>query len=151
MTPVVLRHPNATRQSVLMGVIAVSTALMTVLLLVAGQGWLKAIALIMGIPAVFFTYMCMRTATLRVQLDDEGVWEPDPFRLTFVTPWDQIRQIRPSLSSGRVRFVGVQLVYMDGEERDIVALKMQAGAAGSEDAVATWVEAIRNAKRAARA
>ena len=132
-----------------MGLVAAPTLSLTILLLASAQGWFKLLALVIGVPAAFFTYMCIRTATLRVKLDDAGVWEPNPFRLSFVTPWAEIRQIRPSLSSGRVRFVGVELVYMDGEQRDIVALKMQAGAAGSEDAVAHWVEAIRSAKKAA--
>ena len=132
-----------------MGVLAVMTGTLTLALLVLSPGWVKLFAVVIGVPAVFFAYMCVRTATLRVRLDYGGVWEPDPFRLTFVTPWNEIRQIRPSLSSGRVRFVGVELVYADGVARDVVALKMQAGAAGSEDAVAAWVEAIRAAKREA--
>jgi len=74
------------------------------------------------------------------------MWEPNPFRLTHVTPWSELSQIRKSLAKGRVRFVGVQVVYKDGEERDVLALKMQANAAGSEDTVDNWVEAIREAK-----
>jgi len=132
-----------------MGVLSLMTGTLTLALLFLSPGWVKIFALVLALPAAFFGYMCLRTATLRVRLDYGGVWEPDPFRLTFVTPWHEIRQIRPSLSSGRVRFVGVELVYMDGAARDIVALKMQAGAAGSEDAVAAWVEAIRAAKREA--
>lgn len=151
MTPVVLRHPRATRQSIAMGLIALLTGVLTLAMLAFSPGWIKAFALVLAVPTAFFGYMSVRTATLRVRLDDAGVWEPDPFRLTFVTPWREIRQIRASLSTGRLRFVGVELVYMDGEARDIVALKMQAGAAGSEDAVSAWVEAVRAAKREAMA
>ena len=134
-----------------MGVLALMLVPMTLVLLVLSPGWVKLFGLVLAVPAAFFAYMCVRTATLRVRLDADGLWEPDPFRLTYVTPWAEIRQIRPTLSNGRVRFVGVGIVYTDGEERDILALKMQAGAAGSEDAVAAWVEAVRAAKREATA
>ncbi|MGC4174592.1 hypothetical protein [Demequina sp.] len=146
MTPVTLRHPRATRQSLLMGALALITSFLALLGLVSYDGALKLFALVLAIPALFFGYMSIRTATLRVRLDADGVWEPNPFRLTYVTPWSDIRQVRKSLSQGRVRFVGVQMVYRDGVERDIVALKMQSGAAGSEDTVDGWVEAIRAAK-----
>jgi len=150
MTPVYLRHPNATRQSLLMGVLALISGFLAIVGGFNNAGALRLLALVLIIPALLFAYLCLRTATLRVRLDDQGVWEPNPFRLSFVTPWTDIRQIRKSLSQGRVRFVGVQLVYNDGVERDITALMMQAGAAGSEDAVAAWVDAIREAKRAAK-
>jgi len=150
MTPVYLRHPNATRQSLVMGVLALISGFLAVVGWFNNTGSLRWMALALAIPALVFAYFFVRTATLRVRLDDEGVWEPNPFRLTFVTPWADIRQIRKSLSHGRVRFVGVQVVYNDGVERDITALMMQAGAAGSEDAVAAWVEAVREAKRAAK-
>lgn len=146
MTPVVLRHPRATRQSALMGVLAAITGLLALTGFGANDGWFKALALVLAIPALFFAYMCVRVATLRVRLDDAGMWEPNPFRLTHVTPWSDLSQIRKSLAKGRVRFVGVQIVYKDGEERDVLALKMQANAAGSEDTVDGWVDAIREAK-----
>jgi len=146
MTPLVLRHPNATRQSILMGILSFITGSLALIGLAGYSGWAKLFALVLAVPAVFFGYLCLRTATLRVRLDDAGVWEPDPFRLSYVTPWNEVSQFRKSLSAGRVRFVGVQVVYKDGEERDILALKMQANAAGSEDAVAAWVEALRAAK-----
>jgi hypothetical protein len=149
MTPAYLRHPKATQQSLLMAALAIITGALTVLGLATYSGWLKALALVLAIPALFFAYMAIRTATLRVRLDDRGMWEPNPFRLTYVTPWSDISQIRKQLSKGRVRFVGVQLVYKGGAEREVVALKMQAGAAGSEDAVDAWVETIRAAKREA--
>jgi len=149
MTPVVLRHPKATRQAVLMGVLSAITGLLALTGLGANDGWFKVLALVLAVPAVFFAYMCVRVATLRVRLDDSGLWEPNPFRLTYVTPWAELSQIRKSLAKGRVRFVGVQVVYKDGDERDVLALKMQAGAAGSEDTVDAWVEAIRAAKATA--
>lgn len=151
MTPVYLRHPNATRQSLVMGALALITGFLAVMGIATNQGGFKLFSLVLAIPAAFFAYMCARTATLRVRLDDEGLWEPNPFRLTYVTPWSDIRQVRSSLSTGRVRFLAVQVVYFDDEERDILALKMQAGAAGSEDTVAGWVEAVRAAKKAAPA
>ena len=146
MTPVTLRHPRATRQSVLMGVLAFITGYLGLAGFVNWNGAVKLLSLVLLIPGLFFAYMCVRTATLRVRLDDEGIWEPNPFRLTYVTPWREVSQVRKRLSKGRVDFVGVEIVYKDGEERGIVALKMQAHAAGSEDAVAGWVEAIRAAK-----
>jgi len=146
VTPVTLRHPKATRQSLLMGVLALITGYLGLAGLWNWNGAVKLLALILIIPGLFFAYMCARTATLRVRLDDQGIWEPNPFRLTYVTPWNEVSQVRKRLWKGRVHFVGVELVYKDGEERDIVALKMQANAAGSEDAVAGWVEAIRAAK-----
>ena len=146
MTPIYLRHPRATTQALTMGALFVVTAALTVLGILTYAGWLKLLALILIVPAAFFGYMCARVSTLRVRLDSEGVWEPNPFRLTFVTPWTDISQIRKALSDGRVRFLGVEIVYKDGERRDIVALKLQAGAAGSEDAVTEWVETIRAAK-----
>jgi len=146
MTPTHLRHPRATQQSILMGVLAFISSFLTLLGLVVYPGWVKLFGLLLGVLAVFFIYMCVRTATLRVRVDDDGVWEPNPFRLTHVTRWTEISQIRKNLVPGRVSFVGVQIVYKDGEERDILALKMQAKAAGSEDAVAEWVETLRAAK-----
>lgn len=146
MTPVTLRHPRATRQSLLMGALALITGYLALAGFVNWNGAVKFLALVLAIPGVFFTYMCARTATLRVRLDDQGIWEPNPFRLTYVTPWPEVSQVRKRLEKGRVHFIGVQLVYKDGHERDIVALKTQANAAGSEDAVAGWVEAIRAAK-----
>jgi len=146
MTPLVLRHPNATRQSILMGILAFITGGLALIGLAGYAGWAKLFALVLAVPAVFFGYLCLRTATLRVRLDDAGVWEPDPFRLSYVTPWNEVSQFRKSLSTGRVRFVGVQVVYKDGEQRDILALKMQANAGGSEDTVADWIEALRAAK-----
>lgn len=146
MTPIYLRHPRATRQSIAMGALALITGFITLVGLFGYSGWGKLFALVVAVPAVFFTYMCARTATLRVRLDAEGIWEPNPFRLTYVTPWREVSQIRKSLSKGRLTFVGVQIVYKDGEERDVLALKMQANAAGSEDAVDGWVETLRAAK-----
>ena len=151
MTPIYLRHPRATTQALAMGALFVISAALTILGVLTYSGWLKLLALALAVPAAFFGYMCTRVSTLRVRLDSEGVWEPNPFRLTFVTPWSDISQIRKSLSDGRVRFLGVERVYKDGERRDIVALKLQAGAGGSEDAVAQWVETIRAAKATAQA
>jgi hypothetical protein len=146
MTPSFLRHPKATQQSVLMGVLALITGSLALLGLANNPGAYKLFALVLAIPALLFTYLCVRTATLRVRLDDDGIWEPNPFRLNYVTPWGEISQIRKTTTQGRVQFVGVQIVYKDGEERDVLALKMQAKAAGSEDAVAGWVEEMRSAK-----
>ena len=146
MTPVTLRHPRATRQSLLMGVLALITGYLAFAGLVNWNGAVKLLALVLAVPGLFFAYMCARTATLRVRLDDQGMWEPNPFRLSYLTPWSEISQVRKRLSKGRVHFVGVEVVYKDGEEREVVALKMQANAAGSEDAVSGWVEAIRAAK-----
>lgn len=133
-----------------MGTLSAITGFLAVGGAVFNSGWFKALALILAIPAIVFAYLCVRTATLRVRLDADGLWEPDPFRLTYVTPWSDIAQIRKHLSKGRVDFVAVQLVYRDGEERDILALKMQANAAGSEDTVNRWVETVRAAKVEAR-
>jgi hypothetical protein len=151
MTPGYLRHPKATRQSLLMGMLAIITGALAVGGATFNQGWFKLFALVLAIPAVFFAYLCVRTATLRVRLDEDGLWEPNPFRLNYVTPWSDISQVRKHLTKGRVHFLAVQIVYRDGEERDILALKMQANAAGSEDTVDGWVEAVRAAKAAARA
>jgi hypothetical protein len=150
MTPTLLRHPNATRQAILMGVLAAITGSLAIGGAIFNGGWFKALALVLAVPAILFAYLCVRTATLRVRLDADGLWEPNPFRLTYVTPWSDIGQIRKHLSKGRVHFVGVQIVYRDGEERDILALKMQANAAGSEDTVDRWVEAVRAAKAESR-
>lgn len=145
MTPVVLRHPRATPQALLMGGVALILTTLTLLAL-ALPGWFKLLALVQGVLALIFTYLAVRTATLKVRLDHRGLWEPNPFRLTYVTPWTEISQIRKGVTKGRVTFVGVQIVYKDGEERDILALKMQAKAAGTEDTVDGWVDAIRAAK-----
>jgi len=129
-----------------MGVLALITGFFALVGFANYPGLVKLAAIVLAVPAVFFSYMCLRTATLRVGMDEQGIWEPNPFRLKYLTPWGEVSQIRKGLTPGRVKFVGVQIVYKDGEERDILALKMQAKAGGSEDVVAAWVEDLRAAK-----
>lgn len=151
MTPSYLRHPKATRQSLLMGMLAAITGFLALGGAVFNTGWFRLLALVLAVPAVLFAYLCVRTATLRVRVDAVGLWEPNPFRLTHLTPWRDVSQIRKHLIKNRVHFLAAQIVYRDGEERDILALTMQANAAGSEETVDGWVESLRAAKAAARA
>lgn len=148
MEPVVLRHKDATRQAWLYGVFAVGVATLMAVAFVADTTG-KWFILILLPVALFLGYSALRLATLRVRLDDRGVWEPDPFALTSVTPWNDVKRVRKTAQEGAmsVRFIGVEIVHADGEAHELVALKMQAGAAYAEPTIEKWIAAIVEAKR----
>lgn len=146
--PVVLRHKDATRQAALYGTFA-AIALAPVALTFAADAPAKWWSLLLLPVVAIAGYSAVRLATLKVRLDDEGVWEPDPFRLTYVTPWADVKRAERCVTSGRIAFVGVRIVHADGEKHEVEALKVQVGAAYSEGMVEEWVNAI-NAGREAR-
>lgn len=150
MEPVTLRHKDAPRQSRLYGAFAL---LVTALIVVAfvlslpGKWWTLVL-----LPAVaFLTYSSVRLATLAVRLDSRGLWEPNPFRLTYVTPWSDVARVRKTSKDGamKTRFLGVQITHSDGAKHEVAALTMQARAAYAEPTVDEWIDAIREAKKAA--
>ena len=96
--------------------------------------------------AAIAAYSAVRLATLQVRLDAAGVWEPDPFKLTYVTPWNDVARAQRTTSGGRIQFVGVSIVHADGESHEIEALKTQARAAYAEPAVEEWIDAIHDGK-----
>ncbi|GIG53569.1 hypothetical protein [Demequina activiva] len=143
---VVLRHKDATRQSVLYGVFALLLPA-----IVAGVIWLefpgRYWSLIFLPIALFLGYSAARLATLQVRLDAQGIWEPNPFRLTYVTPWSDVKRVDKALKPGRVQFLTVRITHRDGDTHDVVALNMQARAAYAEPTVEGWVQSIRDAKK----
>ena len=143
---VVLRHKDANRQALLYGIFAVVLPV-----IVAGIIWLELPgrywSLVFLPIALFLTYSAVRLATLKVRLDAQGVWEPNPFRLTHVTPWSDLKRVDKALTDGRVRFVQVRITHADGEAHDVVALSTQAKAAYAAPTVESWVQAIREAKK----
>lgn len=145
--PVVLRHKDASRQSALYAVFAlVALAPVVPLFLAGGTARWASIVLL---PVVLVAgYAALRLATLKVRLDADGIWEPDPFRLTYVTPWSDVKRAERCVSTGRVRFVGVRIVHADGGKHEVEALKVQAGAAYAEPIVEEWLEAINDARDA---
>ncbi|WP_084106038.1 hypothetical protein [Demequina sp. NBRC 110056] len=143
--PVVLRHKDATRQAVLYGAFS---ALVVVVIL--GVMWLGAPGrwwtLVLAPVALFGAYSAVRLATLKVRLDERGIWEPNPFRLTYLTPWSDVRRMDPTTIDGRVRFATVRITHADGSSHDVAALHVQSGAAYAKPAVDGWVRAMRDAK-----
>src|SRR5690606_21041257 len=75
--PVVLRHKDASRQSALYAVFAlVALAPVVPLFLAGGTARWASIVLL---PVVLVAgYAALRLATLKVRLDADGIWEPDP-------------------------------------------------------------------------
>lgn len=146
----ILRHKDASRQAALYGVFAVVALIPIVVLFLtfaAARWWSLAL-----LPVVLIAgYAGIRLATLKVRVDADGIWEPDPFRLTYVTPWSDVKRVERTVSNGRVRFVGVRIVHADGGKHDVEALKVQAGAAYAEPMVEEWIEAINAARDAYRA
>lgn len=143
--PVVLRHKDASRQALLYGTFAAIAAAAIVGTFAVGAP-AKWWSLLMLPIALIAGYSAVRLATLQVRLDERGVWEPDPFRLTYVTPWADVRKAERSTSLGRIAFVGVSIVHADGEKHEIEALKVQSGAAYAEPMVEEWIAAIHAAK-----
>lgn len=137
-----LRHPNATRQSLIYGGFAVALAAGTVFGFVAGIGLARVGAIVLLIGTLLFGYSAIRLATLKVRVDVHGIWEPDPFRLTYLTPWDDFRRAERGSSGGRIPFVGVRIVHADGATHEVEALKIQAALPGAESAVEEWLDAI---------
>lgn len=148
--PVVLRHRDATRQAITFVVFADLLLLMAIAGFFLLDGSAKALAAIPLVGMLPFGYLAMRLFTLKVRVDETGVWEPDPFRLTYVTPWSDLKRAERVSSGTRIAFVGVRIVHADGEKHDIEALKMQAGAASSEPTVDGWIQTINDAKAAYR-
>lgn len=150
MDPVVLRHKDATRQAVLYSVFGAGVVGLMAVAFVADMNG-KWFMLILLPAALFLGYSALRLATLRVRLDERGVWEPNPFALTYVTPWSDVKRVRKRSQDGamRVRFIGVEIVHVDGDVHEVVALKMQAGAAYAEPTIEQWIWEIVEAKRAA--
>jgi hypothetical protein len=146
--PVVLRHKDANRQAALYGTFA-AVALAPIVLTFAVDAPAKWWSLLLLPVVAIAGYSALRLATLKVKLDAEGVWEPDPFRLTYVTPWADVKRAERCVTSGRIAFVGVRIVHADGEKHEVEALKVQVGAAYAEPMVEEWIEAI-NAARDAR-
>lgn len=149
MEPVILRHKDAVRQAWTYAGFAllVNTVIVAAFAVAMPGRWFTLVLL----PVVsFLIYTSLRLATLKVRLDDDGVWEPDPFRLTYVTPWHDVSKVRKRTTSGvlHTQFVGVEIVHADGDTHEVLALKMQGGAAYAEPTVQRWIEQIRDAKKA---
>ncbi|PKQ25887.1 MAG: hypothetical protein CVT64_07555 [Actinobacteria bacterium HGW-Actinobacteria-4] len=151
MEPVILRHRDAVRQSLTYAAFAivVNAVIITAFLLPMPGYWFTLVLLPV---VVFLVYSSLRLATLKVRVDREGVWEPNPFRLTYVTPWEDIAHVRKRTSSGALhtQFVSVEIVHTDGDTHEVLALKMQGGAAYAEPTIEEWLDQIREAKKAAR-
>jgi hypothetical protein len=144
--PVILRHRDANRQSIIFVVFADLLLLMAIAGFFFLEGSAKAFAAIPLLGMLPFGYAAMRLFTLKVRVDETGVWEPDPFRLTYVTPWSDLTRAERVSSGKRIALVGVRIVHADGEKHEIEALKMQAGAAAAEPTVDGWIQAINDAK-----
>jgi hypothetical protein len=149
--PVILRHKDAIRQAWTYGAFAVvvNSIVVSVFALSMPGKWFSLTLLPVG---AFLVYSTIRLATLRVRLDSEGLWEPNPFQLTYVTPWDDISRVRKLTTAGALhtQFVSVEIVHVDGDTHEVIALKMQGGAAYAEPTVEKWINQIREAKKAAR-
>lgn len=144
--PVVLRHRDAGRQAAMYGTFAgvlVAIIAVVIWLEVPGRWWSLALAPLV----VFGAYSCARLATLKVRLDERGVWEPNPFRLTHVTPWSDVKRVDRAEKPGRIPFLTLRITHADGDTHDVVALNVQAGSAYAEPAVNGWVQDIREAKK----
>lgn len=139
--PVILRHKDASRQSALYGTFA-GIALVPIIITFAADAPAKWWSLLLVPVVAIAGYSALRLATLKVRLDERGVWEPDPFRLTYVTPWSDVKRAERCVTTGRIAFVGVRIVHQDGEKHEVEALKVQVGAAYSEGMVEEWVNAI---------
>ena len=142
---VVLRHRDAKRQSAMYGAFALFAAAPVAWAFVAdapAKWWSLALLPVVAIAA----YSAVRLATLQVRLDASGIWEPDPFRLTYVTPWSDVARAERVTSGGRIQFVGVSITHVAGHSHEIEALKTQARAAYAEPAVEGWIDQIHRAK-----
>ena len=142
----VLRHRDATRQSRMYAIFGV-----IVLAVIGGVFWLETPgrfwSLLLLPVAAFAGYSATRMATLQVRLDPAGMWEPNPFRLTYVTPWSDLKRVDVAEKPGRVPFLTVRVTHADGDTHDVVALNVQAGGAYAQPAVDGWVQSIREAKK----
>ena len=150
MEPVVLRHKDATRQAWMYGTFAVmSVALVAGTFLADMPG--KWFSLLFLPVCAFLTYSTLRLATLKVRLDSTGIWEPNPFRLTYVTPWNDVARVRKTSELGamKTRFIVIEISHRDGGSHELLALKIQGGAAYAEPQVDNWIELIRDYKKAA--
>jgi hypothetical protein len=132
------------------GFTALVPAIITVFFLVSLPG--KWLTLVLIPVALFLGYTSIRLATLQVRLDAQGIWEPDPFRLTYVTPWNDVTRVRRTSQPGamKTRFIGIEIVHADGDTHELLALKMQGGAAYAEPTVDDWIGQIREYRKAAR-
>lgn len=150
MEPVVLRHKDATRQAWLYLAFTVVVSLVIVVAFTMPMPG-KWYTLIFVPVILFLAYSTLRLATLKVRLDSEGIWEPNPFRLTYVTPWSDVARVRKTSELGamKTRFITIEVVHRDGESHEILALKMQGGAAYAEPQVEGWIDDIREYKKVA--
>ncbi len=144
--PVFLRHRDATRQAITYLVFGDLLLVFTVVAAVLFDGPGKALAIIPAVGMVPFMYAGIRLLTLKVRIDEQGVWEPDPFRLTYVTPWSDLKRAERVSTGKRVALVGVRIVHANGETHNVEALMMQAGIASAEPIVEGWIKAINDAK-----
>lgn len=144
--PLFLRHPNASRQAFIYCSFAGALLGGAIYGFIAISGWYRLMAIVLLLGGLLFGYAGVRIATLKVRIDERGVWEPDPFRLTYLTPWEDVRRAERVSTGARIPFVGVRIVHADRVKHDIEALKMQAGAAGAETTVEAWIDAINEAR-----
>lgn len=149
--PVILRHRDATRQAITYLVFGDLLLIFTVAAALLFDGAAKAFAVVPLLGMLPFMYAGIRLLTLKVRVDQEGVWEPDPFRLTYVTPWSDIKRAERVSTGKRVAMVGVRIVHADGGTHNIEALTMQAGVAAAEPTVESWIQAINDARARYRA
>ena len=143
--PVVLRHRDAKRQAAMYAacaLVALAPAALAFFADAPAKWWSLALLPVAAIAG----YSAVRLATLQVRLDATGVWEPDPFKLTYVTPWSDVARAQRTTSGGRIQFVGVSIVHADGVSHEIEALKTQARAAYAEPAVDEWIDQIHRGK-----
>ncbi len=148
---VILRHRDATRQAITYLVFGDLLLIFTVGAALLFDGTAKLFAAVPLLGMLPFMYAGIRLLTLKVRVDREGVWEPDPFRLTYVTPWSDIKRAERVSTGKRVAMVGVRIVHADGDTHNIEALTMQAGVAAAEPTVEGWIQAINDAKARYRA
>lgn len=147
--PIILRHKDATSQAKMYAGFAAVLWLIPVAMIAAGAPsplWY----LLIHIPALLVTYWAVRLATLRVRLDERGIWEPNPFALTMHTPWSDVLRIRQGREDGAMglRFLTVDVVHLDGTYHQVVALNLQAGASYAQPTIKEWVQTFRDAKAA---
>lgn len=146
--PVLIRQRGAKSQAIMFGSFAGVLWALTIYLVATGgsaRWWFIALS----IPALVVTYATVRLLTLRVRLDHHGIWEPNPFRLTFHTPWEDVLRIRQGSQQGKmgVRFIQVEVVHQDKEYHEVVALTLQAAAADAPQRMTRWVEQFREAQQ----
>lgn len=147
MEPVVLKPPGVVRQAAIYitGAVAVMVVIaIAPLVPLPGAAWY----LLLTPVAIGLLLVASRLLTLKVRLDERGIWEVRALRANRLTPWSQVRAIRrySERGVGGLVFIGVEMMVANRATRRIHALQVQSTIPDAEQLVAGWLDTIRRAK-----